>query len=104
MTKTDSKPSHSANLNGNAKTTKNKPKESCKALFFALSHGPKDRKTLSQLMAIANSKFDASGDYCGETIRWHHQNGRLLVTKIGNYSMYSLTSKGKRYAKERGIL
>ena len=85
-----------------AKVSKNKPRETSTVLFQALAHGPKHKKVLNSLMAEVNGNPRSRG-YCDSTIAWHTTNGRLLRTKIGKYSVFSLTTKGRKYAKERGI-
>ena len=89
-----------------SKTSKNAPKLSTCVLFQALDKYPRCKKTIQTLMAGVNERnlSTVADGYCNSTIAWHITNGRIATTKIGRYTMLSLTTKGRSYAKERGIL
>jgi hypothetical protein len=90
-----------------SKTSSSKVKESTKDLFRSLHFlGPLAKKNCSDIMARANGRYSQKmyPNYCGSTIAWHITNGRLDADEFKGRTMISLTSKGLKYAKDRGII
>lgn len=88
-----------------AKVTKNKPKKSTIALFQMIeSLETVQRKTIVEVLKHVNGRDNACAGYMSSTIAWHTNQGRLSRSRIGNKTFFSLTEKGRMYAKERGIL
>lgn len=85
-----------------SKTSHNPVPRSTRILFEVLRTGPKHKKILANVMADVNDHSHRKS-YNDSTIAWHTTNGRFLRTRIGKYSVFTLTPKGFAYAKERGI-
>jgi hypothetical protein len=94
-------------LNPKAKTTKVKPVKSTIALYQSLEGGMLRRKDIVEvLFTVAQDKPcppRSIQGYMTALISYHFHTGRLAKTQANHKVFYSLTEKGREYAKERGI-
>ena len=99
---------HGMFMNPNAKTTKAKPRKSTTALFQSLDGGELQRKDIEEvLFTVAQDKKCpplCKDGYMTALIGYHRTCGRLKRSLRGRNSFYTLTTKGREYAKDRGIL
>ena len=98
---------HGMFLNPNAKVTKARPKKSTTALYQSLEGGELQRKVLEEVMFTVNQDGKhlarTKNGYLSALFSYHLLTGRLARSKRGRNVFYSLTAKGRDYAKERGI-
>ena len=86
------------------KTTHNKPKPITQFLFRYLKSGKRWKHTIVTGFKIINGRdVNIYDSYCNSTIAWHVNAGRIRRIQKGNKTYFTLTVKGKQYAKDRGI-
>lgn len=75
----------------------------CATLFLTCSIAPMRKKQLTEFFCEVKNRPLSKG-YCDSTIAYHTNLGRLKKITIKGKQYFTITEKGRDYAKSRGIL